>query len=83
MAWLSSLFSLSKILHGIEVVWNKTIDYLEDSRMIELGELRAQHEASIQKSIQEKKAKDARANAPLDRDSLSNDPANRGKPNDN
>ena len=63
-------------------MWVKLADYLERSRMIELGRYRANHEADIQQSIQEKKAADARANAPLDRDSLYNDPANRGNPND-
>jgi len=58
------------ILIGLERAYNKTVDYLEANRYIELGELRAYRETHIQEAIRKKLAEDARANTPLDADSL-------------
>jgi len=71
------MWLLVKLLIGLEKAYNKTVDYLEDQQKIELGELRQFRETVIQKEIAKKKAIDARANTPLDDDSLRDSKDNR------
>jgi len=58
------------VLIGLERAYNKTVDWLEANRYIELGELRAYRETAIQQAIKKKLAEDAYASTDLTDDEL-------------
>lgn len=60
MTWLLSLIKIANILPVIEGMYNRFVDYLEDKKLIELGELRAYRESDIQSAIKKKMADDER-----------------------
>lgn len=60
MEWFLALIKIGKILPAIEKMYNRVVDYLEDQKLIELGELRQYRETAIQKEIKKKRADDKR-----------------------